>query len=659
MKTSPPPILGAVLSAALCATALQALDPITPIVRLLPPEEGAVPLPPELRTTLEERVASLSDQVRKIEQDPHAADAAVLVKAVDFALRNGEFYSDKEFPRAGTMLDLADERLRVLDKKGQRPWLKQRGLVVRGYRSQIDQSYQPYGLEIPESLDLSRPAPLLVWLRGRGDKATDLHFLEQCRTRSQAFGGFYKDQAEAIVLHPFGRHCVGWKHAGEIDVFEAIEAVMADYAIDPDRIILAGFSMGGAGAWHIGAHYRDHFCGIHAGAGFAETKEYNRLTPDKYPPDYEQTLWKVYDVPDYVGNLLNGPLLAYSGEKDKQKATADLMARELLKVGHEMRHIVAPDTEHKYTAEAVAEIREWLNETWRAGRGLPARTIRWQTPTLRYGRYDWLRLTGLEAHWTTASAKAEWDREKHLVTLELDGVTALEIDPGPGHNLATTTVQIGSETLRVPNPKATAASLPLVHRDGRWTWGKPDQGSKRPGLQGPIDDAFLSRFVVVPPDKEPAHPQQARWTAFELEHLRSRWRTLMRGELPEKRADQIDADDIASANLVLWGDPESNSLIARIAAKLPVEWRGDSFTLRGKTYQRDEHVPVLVFPNPLNPERYVVLNSGLTFREGHDRTNSQQNPKLPDWAVIGLDRDPDALAPGRVAVAGFFDESWK
>jgi hypothetical protein len=68
---------------------------------------------------------------------------------------------------------------------------------------------------------------------------------------------------------------------------------------------------------------------------------------------------------------------------------------------------------------------------------------------------------------------------------------------------------------------------------------------------------------------------------------------------------------------------------------------------------------VLIFPNPLNPNRYVVLNSGLTFREGHDKTNSQQNPKLPDWAVIGLDRDPDALAPGRIAAAGFFDEAWK
>jgi hypothetical protein len=133
----------------------------------------------------------------------------------------------------------------------------------------------------------------------------------------------------------------------------------------------------------------------------------------------------------------------------------------------------------------------------------------------------------------------------------------------------------------------------------------------------------------------------------------------MRGELPEKASDELDSDDLRQANLILWGDPESNAMIAEIAGRLPVEWKDGSFVLRGQSYDRDGHVPVLVFPNPLNPDRYVVLNSGLTFREGHDKTNSQQNPKLPDWAVVGLDRDPDALTPGRIAAAGFFNEDWK
>jgi pimeloyl-ACP methyl ester carboxylesterase len=654
------------LSSFLLATALSiafaplifADEPIAPIARVLPPENG-LPLPADLARNLGERVTSFTDRIWEVDQKTHVADVAVLVKAVDFALKHGEFYSEKDFPLAAELLDLAETRLQSLNADDQLPWLKERGLIVRGYRSSIDDSYQPFGLEIPESLDLSKPVPLLVWLHGRGDKTTDLHFLNQCRKKSQSFGGFYKDQNEAIVLHPFGRQCVGWKHAGEIDVFEAIAAVMADYPVDPDRIILAGFSMGGAGAWHLGAHYRDRFCGVHAGAGFAETKEYNKLTPDRYPPDYEQTLWQVYDVPNYLENFLNGPLLAYSGAKDKQKATADLMERELAKVGHSLRHVVAPETEHKYTPEAVAEIRTWLGECWKNGRGLPAETIRWQTPTLRYGTYDWLHLTGLESHWKGAKVEAKWDREARSFMLSTQGVTALEIASGPKHDLAGASVTIDGQALSTNPPGFSVNSLSFIRREGRWSWGEPDQTAKRPGLQGPIDDAFMSRFIVVPPDQAPASARVARWVDFELDHFRSRWRALMRGDLPERAADELDSDDLRDANLILWGDPESNPMIAEIASKLPVVWKEDSFVLRGTAYPRDAHVPVLIFPNPLNPDRYIVLNSGLTFREGHDKTNSLQNPKLPDWAVIGLDRDPDAFTPGRVAAAGFFDEQWK
>jgi len=298
--------------------------PIPAIERRIPPP-AAIDLSEPVREELAERVERMKERVWEIDFTEHAADVGALVKAVDFALLHGEFYREEDIALAREMLELAEARHREIDEDDSHSWTERRGLVIRGFRSGIDDSWQPYGLEIPEGLDLSRPVPLLVWLHGRGDKVTDLHFLDRCRSKSQAFGGFVEDQEEVIILHPFGRHCVGWKHAGEIDVFEAIAAVSEDYPVDPDRIALAGFSMGGAGAWHIGAHYRDRFCAVHAGAGFAETREYNRLSPENYPGPVEQTLWQVYDVPAYVRNFLNGPVLAYSGSEDKQKQAADLM----------------------------------------------------------------------------------------------------------------------------------------------------------------------------------------------------------------------------------------------------------------------------------------------------------------------------------------------
>ena len=154
-------------------------------------------------------------------------------------------------------------------------------------------------------------------------------------------------------------------------------------------------------------------------------------------------------------------------------------------------------------------------------------------------------------------------------------------------------------------------------------------------------------------------PRFARWVDFELNHFRSRWKGLMRGLFLEKSTSDLNSEDIREANLILWGDPKSNAMIAEIEAKLPVEWNEEGFSFRGSQFHSDEAVPVFIFPNPLNPDRYVVLNSGLTFRENHDRTNSQQNPKLPDWAILGFDQIPNGEAAGRIIEAGFFDESWR
>jgi hypothetical protein len=72
---------------------------------------------------------------------------------------------------------------------------------------------------------------------------------------------------------------------------------------------------------------------------------------------------------------------------------------------------------------------------------------------------------------------------------------------------------------------------------------------------------------------------------------------------------------IANSNLVLWGDPGSNKILARIADKLPVKWEGSTLIVGTQKYPAETHAPILIYPNPLNPNKYVVLNSGFTFRE--------------------------------------------
>ena len=144
-----------------------------------------------------------------------------------------------------------------------------------------------------------------------------------------------------------------------------------------------------------------------------------------------------------------------------------------------------------------------------------------------------------------------------------------------------------------------------------------------------------------------------------MDHAIEHWRRQFRGEARVKNDDDVTDADIAAHNLVLWGDPTSNKLLAKIADKLPIRWDSDDVQVGEKKFPVAHHVPVLIYPNPLNPKRYVVLNSGFTFREYDYLNNARQVPKLPDFAVIDIDTPVSSRAPGGIVTAGFFTERWQ
>ena len=130
-------------------------------------------------------------------------------KAVAWAIELDEFFDKKDIHTAQRMLDQGGQRLVEL-QSGSSPWTRSTGRIIRGYVSKLDDSVQPYGLVIPEGHDFNQPCPLYVWLHGRGDRTTELTFIQQ---RQQSDGRFTPEGA--IVLHPFGRYCNGYKWSYE------------------------------------------------------------------------------------------------------------------------------------------------------------------------------------------------------------------------------------------------------------------------------------------------------------------------------------------------------------------------------------------------------------------------------------------------------------
>ena len=93
---------------------------------------------------------------------------------------------------------------------------------------------------------------------------------------------------------------------------------------------------------------------------------------------------------------------------------------------------------------------------------------------------------------------------------------------------------------------------------------------------------------------------------------------------------------------------------------LPILWGKNELNLKAYRLDPARYAPILIYPNPLNPSRYVVLNSGHTFKEADLKgTNALLYPRLGDWAVIKptpADKDPAAY---EVVAAGLFDENWQ
>lgn len=626
-----------------------------PIARMLPP--AGMELPPEQKQKIETRLREVLGRAQAYLEHPAFPDAAIGIKAVDLALRHGEFYSPKDVDKALRVLKLADDRLGQFAAKAT-PWTRQHGRIVRGYRSRIDGSFQPYGLVIPEKFDFDQHVPLYVWLHGRGDKQTDLHFIQERLDKDGQI-----TPPGAIVLHPFGRHCLGFKSAGEIDVLEAIEHVQSQYRVDPDRIVLMGFSMGGAGAWHVGAHYTDRFVAISPGAGFAETARYQNLKPENYPPAYEQTLWGVYDVPNYARNLFNRPVIAYSGEMDKQIQAARVMEQAFREHGRELTHLIGPGMGHKYHPDTLQDILERIEAITTQGRPAVPKKVDLQTRTLRYNRMDWVEMVALERHWQDSRIDAEitGDRQLRMTT---KNVTECKVSPWP--QMAGVDIEIDGVRVKTPGESAEAV---ILRKDKTWKVATPtadERGSqKRHGLQGPIDDVFLEPFLVVTPTGQVESADVQRWVDSELNHFRERWRGVFRGELRIRTDKDVTKDEIEKYHLIVWGTPESNSLLKKALSAgsgsegLPVTWSASEVVVGNQRYSAKNHIPAFIYPNPLNPKRYIVVNSGPTFRESHDRTNSLQNPKLPDWAVIDLRQPPDGKSAGLIVAADFFDEKWQ
>lgn len=575
---------------------------------------------------LRERHAVLTARLAQLEPrvapDLHA-DVAVFAHAVGHLLRFPERFFRAECPAEA--LTAVEDGLRRADEleRGAPGWVDARGAVARGFRSALDGSVQPCALWVPRGHDPRRPARLDVILHGRSRTLNMVSFLANVRSgRIVASETGRTGEPDVLKLYVFGRGNTSSMWAGEADVFEAIEFVRSRFAIDPDRIVLRGFSMGGSSAWQLGLHHPSRWAAVEAGAGFVQTRPEVLATirePWHFPP------LAIHDAANCSLNLALVPFFAYAGTADEQFAQHAIIQGHLARDGLDaaqlprVRFASAEGVGHSMRPEMKREADAFVAAA--LPRRVPAE-FRFGTYTPRYGEFGDFRIDALERLYERAEIEGTADRirTKNVWVLRLAAARTLEID----------------------GQRLTGA---VFHKTAAgWRTGEPGGLRKRAGLQGPIDDAFQERFLCVPPTTgdDPV-----------LEEFRREFACYLHGEVRVKPAAAVTESDLAACHLVLFGDPATNPLIRRVLPGLPLRWTEREIAIAGRTFPAATHTAVLVFPNPLNPSRYVVLNTGHTFSPRlFDDLHWYLYPRFGDYAVL----DRRTRTP---VLAGFFDRSWR
>jgi len=654
-------------------------------VRRVPREGIAVPadIAAELtaeQTALAEKIATLRARDDRAITDL-LPDIMIFERAVRCAVQYNEFFSPKDFNKARGLLEEGHRRADLL-AAGDPSWTRQAGLIVRGFISRIDQTVQPYGLVVPDTygFDRSQPVRCDVWFHGRGETLSEVNFLWD---RMKNAGRY--TPVDTIVLHPYGRYSNAFKFAGETDVLEALADTQRRYRVDEDRISMRGFSMGGAACWQFAVHYPDRWFAANPGAGFSETPKFLKYFQKETlrPQPWEKRLWNLYDCDRYAGNLAALPTIAYSGEKDIQKQAADVMAEALLKKSIRLRHVIGPDMGHNIDEGSKQIIERAMSELARDGRQRPGLDQHFETHTLKYNTSGWITIDGLIEHWKPASVTLHtvlperpdngiqiFVRTRNVSAFSLQipaGTFAPAAGPAEKPFISLLFNERGSqsvpELVRGEGPFSDGSATATVHlgATGGWVSGPlpPEPLQKQHGLQGPIDDAFMDTFVFVKPTGQGSHPAVSQWVDSEMRRAVTHWRRHFRGDAVVVADTDVTEELIASAHLVLWCDPSSNRVLGKIVEQLPIRWSAESIQTRRTAWDASHHVPVLIYPNPLNRKKYVVLNSSFTYRDYAYLNNARQVPMLPDWAIIDINTPAGSVWPGKVMQADFFDEGWR
>jgi predicted esterase len=227
--------------------------------------------------------------------------------------------------------------------KGSDPY---KGIVKpyrRAFQSKYDATFQPYTIKLPQDYNPEKKYPLLVFLHGSGqDEQTVLN-------KARSNGNF-------IEIAPFARdryNCYD-SESSQNDIIEAIEDVLLHFSGDKNKIVIAGFSMGGYGALRTFYQHPELYKGVAVFAGHPDLA--NEWLGAGHPNFLED---------QFLVSFSKTPVFVYHGKKDGALpvSVAEELIQKLKSNGIPVIGRIIEDKTHEYPdAETNKIYFEWLTK---------------------------------------------------------------------------------------------------------------------------------------------------------------------------------------------------------------------------------------------------------------------------------------------------------
>jgi len=505
------------------------------------------------------------------------------------------------------------------------------------FRSGIDGSVQYYGLRAPERV--GKGIGILLTLHGASVHA-----------RNQA--NCYSPKPDLWIVAPTNRRPFGfdWQDWGRQDAYEVLAHVTATNGVEPGRVFLTGHSMGGHGAWHLGANDPDLWLGV---APCAAWESFDTYGGGGRGGDQWEALWRGADLagatPLLISNLAQLPVFILHGEEDTTvpPAEARRMEEALRKAGGKPRMHLERDKGHWYNGDASkgTDCVDWpgifeMFAEQPSPRTPPDKIQFVSADPAVDSRHYWVTVLQPESYGTLCGIEAE--RATGSVTVKTKNVRRFELRSEKSE------LEIDGQKL------GTHAAGTFVRTVAGWRVADAAPEQKSPARSGPFKRAFDRRFVLVYAASDPLARQRALYDS-------QRWWYIANGDCTVVSDAQFLFGNFKDRNVILYGNADTNQAWKSVVPEnCPLDVRKGFVQMGRQRYEGNDLSCFFVFPRRGESDALVGIighTGDRGARAGVAVSIFGSGVGIPDYMIFGS----DVLTKGDAGVraAGWFDHAWK